>query len=75
MISLGGDAIVTPDNPDNPEKVAAASRWLDETPHDRRGGRALPVLRQRFGLSTLGAIAAIREHSRRLASEVKGDRK
>ena len=41
--------------------VDEAARWLAETPDDQKPHPVLPAVRQRWGLSTVEAIAAIRE--------------
>lgn len=52
--------MIARDEPDDPEKVAEAVRWLAETPRGDRGeDRIVPTLCRRFGLSAVDACRAI----------------
>jgi hypothetical protein len=48
------------------EHIAAAAEWLATTPRDRRRP-IIPQLRERFGITALEAIEAIREANLRQA--------
>lgn len=47
--------------------IVQAVQWLIDTPRHERHGAAVPMLKQRFGLSTGGAISAVREFNLRMA--------
>ncbi|MEI9417561.1 hypothetical protein [Mesorhizobium sp. Cs1321R2N1] len=49
------------------DKLAAAERWLRETPRHERGGTTVPALQRRFGLSAAEACEVIAANNLRLA--------
>lgn len=52
---------LTPAEHETSEAVTLAAQWLVSTPQASRGGRAVPQLKARFGLTAVEATAAIRE--------------
>jgi hypothetical protein len=47
--------------------IDLASAWLSQTSRDRINKPVVPLLRETFGLSTMEAVAAIREANLRRA--------
>ncbi|PBB86627.1 hypothetical protein [Mesorhizobium sp. WSM3876] len=58
---------LTPPEHEHSAVIEHAVQWLLDTPRHERHGAAVPLLKQRFGLSTGDAVSAVREFNLRMA--------